>query len=191
MDWYEKLNQYFPVEEMKSKQHMESLLKEKKDVYFKEEGPHHVLMYAEFKHFVFVDYLFVSKDARGQGLGKKLMKFLQDKNKPILLEVEPVDVNDEDTAKRLYFYKRIGFKHADKIGYERKSLATGEVTTMEILYWSPTNASEEEIYEAMKTIYEDIHTYKDEEFYKGKYEDVEQVLSIDEKNKENILKSLD
>lgn len=27
--WYEKLAEYFPVEEMKSKQHMELLLKEK------------------------------------------------------------------------------------------------------------------------------------------------------------------
>ena len=32
MHWYEKLNQYFPVEEMKSKEHMETLLKDRPDI---------------------------------------------------------------------------------------------------------------------------------------------------------------
>ncbi len=69
MHWYEKLNQYFPVEEMKSQEHLESLLKERSDIYHKDEGQYHVLMYAELDDFIFIDYLFVSKDARGQGLG--------------------------------------------------------------------------------------------------------------------------
>ncbi|MFP3421940.1 GNAT family N-acetyltransferase, partial [Bacillus sp. SIMBA_161] len=43
MNWYEKLNQYFPVQEMKSKEHMDTLLKEKGSVYYKDEGPYHVL----------------------------------------------------------------------------------------------------------------------------------------------------
>ncbi|GAA3314044.1 hypothetical protein GCM10020331_005640 [Ectobacillus funiculus] len=55
--------------------------------------------------------------------------------------------------KRLYFfYKREGFEHAMSIGYRRRSLATKEVNTMEILYWAPNKASEELIYEAMKNI---------------------------------------
>ncbi|MCY7602794.1 GNAT family N-acetyltransferase, partial [Bacillus altitudinis] len=29
MNWYEKLSEYFPIEEMKSKEHMEALLKER------------------------------------------------------------------------------------------------------------------------------------------------------------------
>ncbi|MDP4171403.1 MAG: GNAT family N-acetyltransferase, partial [Bacillota bacterium] len=53
MHWYEKLNQYFPVEEMKSQEHMETLLKEHPEIYHKDEGPHHVLMYVELDHFVF------------------------------------------------------------------------------------------------------------------------------------------
>ena len=76
MHWYEKLNQYFPVEEMKSKEHMESLLKERSDIYHKDEGQYHVLMYAEFDSFIFIDYLFVSSESRGQGLGHKLIEKL-------------------------------------------------------------------------------------------------------------------
>ncbi|RLQ97186.1 GNAT family N-acetyltransferase [Falsibacillus albus] len=186
MHWYEKLNQYFPVEEMKSKEHMESLLKEKSDIYHKDEGPLHVLMYVESDEFVFIDYLFVSKDARGQGLGHKLIEKLKAKNKPIILEVEPVDYEDTDTEKRLRFYKREGFEHATSIGYRRRSLATNEINAMEILYWAPNDESEEQVYEAMKKTYEMIHTYNDEKFYGSSYQPVEEVLTYDEEQEKAV-----
>ena len=187
MNWYEKLNQYFPVEEMKSKEHMETLLKEKGNVYHKDEGPFHVLMYAEFPNFSFVDYLFVSKESRGMGLGKKTLQMLKDKNKPILLEVEPVNYEDTDSEKRLRFYAREGFEHASSIGYCRRSLATGEENSMEILYWAPNGESEEEIFDAMKKTYEDIHTYKDTHFYGESYDSVSDVLTFEEDSKKDVL----
>ncbi|MBA2174485.1 GNAT family N-acetyltransferase [Halobacillus locisalis] len=192
MNWYEKLNQYFPVEEMKSKEHMEALLKEKSNVYYKDEGEHHVLMYAEFDSFLFIDYVYVSTASRGQGLGHKLIKKMKAKGKPIILEVEPVDYDDTDSEKRLRFYQREGFVHAQSIGYSRKSLATNELNNMEILYWSPEDDSEEEIYEKMKEMYTEIHTYKDEEFYGKSYQPVDEVLTIDEnRDTEDILDELD
>ena len=191
MDWYEKLHQYFPLEEMKSQVHMETLLKEKGDIYHKDEGPHHVLMYVELEEFIFIDYLFVSKDARGQGLGHKLLDKLKKKNKSIILEVEPINYEDTDTEKRLKFYKREGFEHAQSIGYRRRSLATNEITEMEILYWSPTNEPEESIYDAMKKTYELIHTYKDKQLYGKSYQNVKEVLTFDdEKGNENILSDI-
>ncbi|MEQ2525741.1 N-acetyltransferase [Robertmurraya yapensis] len=191
MHWYEKLNQYFPVEEMKSQDHMETLLRERSDIYYKDESPLHVLMYAEFDYFVFIDYLFVSKDARGQGLGHKLIEKLKDKEKPIILEVEPVNYKDSDTEKRLKFYKREGFEHAKSIGYRRRSLATKEVNEMEILYWAPNNESEDVIYDAMKKTYESIHTYKDKQIYGKNYQPVEEVLTFEEDgNKADVLKDV-
>ncbi|UII57021.1 GNAT family N-acetyltransferase [Cytobacillus spongiae] len=184
MHWYEKLNQYFPVEEMKSKEHMETLLKERSEIYHKDEGQHHVLMYAELDQFVFIDYLFVSKASRGQGLGHKLITKLKEKGKPIILEVEPIDYEDSDSEKRLHFYKREGFEHAQSIGYRRRSLATNEINAMEILYWSPSNESEEVIYEGMKQTYELIHTYRDKHFYGASYQPVEEVLTY-EKDHDN------
>ncbi|WP_416151251.1 GNAT family N-acetyltransferase [Salipaludibacillus sp. HK11] len=183
MNWYEKLSQYFPIEEMKSKKHIDLLLKEKKEIYKKDESPLHVLMYVEMEDFTFIDYLFVSRDARGQGLGKKLLDKLKAKGKPIILEVEPVDYNDTDTEKRFRFYEREGFKHAESIGYHRRSLNTGQVNTLEILYWSPTDESEESIYQKMCQTYEVIHTYKDKEIYGESYEAVDKVLSYDEEVK--------
>lgn len=191
MHWYEKLNQYFPVEEMKSREHMETLLKERSDIYHKDEGPNHVLMYAELDDFVFIDYLFVSKNARGQGLGHKLIEKMKKKGKPIILEVEPVNYEDSDTGKRLYFYKREGFEHANSIGYERRSLATNEVNKMEILFWTPNKEPEELIYESMRKTYNKIHTYKDQHFYGESYQPVEEVLTFNENpQNQNILDEL-
>jgi GNAT superfamily N-acetyltransferase len=178
MNWYDKLNQYFPIEEMKSKEHIELLLKEKGEIYHKDEGKYHVLMYVELDDFIFIDYLFVSKDARGKGIGHELLEKLKSKEKTIILEVEPVDYEDTDTEKRQRFYKREGFRHAAAIGYRRRSLATGKVNEMEILYWSPGKESEEAIYENMKKTYNEIHTYKDVELYGEKYQNASEVLTI-------------
>ncbi|GGA74055.1 GNAT family N-acetyltransferase [Ornithinibacillus halotolerans] len=185
MDWYEKLNKYFPIEEMKSKEHMELLLKEKGDVYHKDEGPYHVMMYAEFDTFIFIDYVWVSAQSRGQGIGHKLIEKLKMRNKPIILEVEPIDYEDSDSEKRLHFYKREGFTHAQSIGYNRRSLATNEENVMEILYWSPNNESEEFIFEQMKKMYESIHTYKDKEIYGESYQPVDEVLTYDQERESN------
>ncbi|WP_025782846.1 GNAT family N-acetyltransferase [Sporosarcina sp. D27] len=188
MNWYEKLSEYFPIEEMKSKEHMDALLKDKHNVYRKDEGSKHVLMYVETESFVFVDYLFVSSASRGEGLGKKLLTQLKEKGKPILLEVEPVNYEDTDTEKRLRFYARENFHHASRIGYSRRSLATGEQTDLEILYWSPEDAEEETVYDAMKMTYEEIHTYKDDEFYGESYDPIDKVLTFRTEGKTNILK---
>ena len=191
MHWYEKLNQYFPIEEMKSKEHIQTLLKERSEIYHKDEGPNHVLMYVELDNFIFIDYLFVSKNARGQGLGHKLMEKMKHRGKPIILEVEPVNYGDSDTAKRLRFYKREGFEHAESIGYARRSLATNEINKMEILYWAPNNESEEIIFDAMKKTYNLIHTYKDKRFYGESYQPVEDVLTFNKETENgNILDNL-
>ncbi|MFC0015288.1 MULTISPECIES: GNAT family N-acetyltransferase [Allobacillus] len=176
MTWYEKLNEYFPIEEMKSKEHFEILLDEKGNIYHKDESEDHVLMYAEYEQFIFVDYVYVSSKARGKGIGKQLIGQLKTKGKPIILEVEPVDYEDTDTAKRLRFYERENFQHAKTIGYEKKSIATNEVNPLEILFWSPIDEDEELIYEKMKKTYVDIHTYKDKEIYGESYQPVDQVF---------------
>ncbi|SDZ00660.1 Acetyltransferase (GNAT) domain-containing protein [Evansella caseinilytica] len=182
MNWYDKLNQYFPVEEMKSREHMELLLQEKRAVYKKDEGKYHVMMYADMEDFIFVDYLFVSKEARGKGVGKQLLDKLKQRGKPIILEVEPIDYKDTDTQKRLRFYQREGFQHAKSIGYRRRSLETGEINELEILYWSPANESEVSIYNKMRHTYETIHTYKDLEVYGERYEPTEKVLSFNQEH---------
>ena len=191
MHWYEKLNQYFPIEEMKSQDHMETLLKERSDIYHKDESPNYILMYAELNSFIFIDYLLVLKNARGQRLGHKLIEKLKQKGKPIILEVEPINYEDSDSEKRLHFYKREGFEHAQSIGYQRRSLATKEINGLEILYWAPNHESEKMIFEAMKKTYNLIHTYKDQHFYGESYQPVHEVLTFSkEPENHNLLDNL-
>ena len=190
MHWYEKLNQYFPIVEMKSKEHMETLLKERSDIYHKDEGPNHIVMYVELDSFIFIDYLLVSSQTRGQGLGHQLIEKLKQRDKPIILEVEPVNYEDSDTAKRLHFYKKEGFKHAQSIGYHRRSLATKEINSLEILYWAPDEESEKTIYEAMKETYDLIHTYRDKDFYGESYQPVDEVLIFNQKKENNLFDQL-
>ncbi|MFD1708785.1 GNAT family N-acetyltransferase [Siminovitchia sediminis] len=185
MNWYKKLNEYFPAEEMKSKEHMDKLLNEMGNIYHKDEGPYHVLMYAEFDNFVFIDYIWVSSEARGQGIGHSLIEKMKKKNKPILLEVEPIDYDDSDTEKRLRFYHREGFVHAKSIGYSPRSLATNEQVDLEILYWSPKeNESEEDIFKRVQTMYKTIHTYKTKELYGKPKPIVDEVVTFDEQQNE-------
>ena len=144
-------------------------------------------MYVEAEDFVFVDYLFVSDEARGQGLGHQLVKKLKKKGKPIILEVEPINYKDSDTKKRLKFYRREDFKHATSIGYRRLSLATREVNAMEILYWAPNNEGEDVVYQALVRTYNKIHTYKDLQFYGESYEPVDEVVQLNlEQKRKNL-----
>lgn len=180
MHWYDALNLYFPVEEMKSREHIETLLEERGHFYRVDHSEDHVLLYVEGEDFVFVDYLLVQASARGKGLGATLLDRLKAKNKPILLEVEPADYEDTDTIKRHRFYEREGFQHAESVRYRRRSLATREVNELEILYWAPDGeTSEEEVYEHMRATYEHVHTWRDEEFYGERYQPVDEVLTLE------------
>ena len=179
MPWYETLNEYFPVEEMKSREHVEALLRERSDVYRIDHGPTHVLLFVEGQDFVFVDYLLVSRAARGQGLGQKLLDRLKALGKPVLLEVEPEDYDDTDTVKRHRFYAREGFRRAEQVRYRRRSLATGEENELEILYWSPDpETTDADVHAHMTAIYEHVHTWRDREFYGASYQPAAEVLTL-------------
>jgi GNAT superfamily N-acetyltransferase len=191
MSWYKRLREYFPEEEMKSEEHINMLLNHGQKDYFLDNGKNHILLYAEKENFIFVDYLYVMGSARGNGTGKKILDKLKLKGKPIFLEVEPINETEEDSEKRLRFYKREGFKHANTVSYVKNSLATNKDVELEILYWSPEpdKQMDHEVLEGMKEIYRDLHTYKDEELYGGKYRPTEKALKIKE-NKSDILNEI-
>ena len=165
MDWFQRLNGYFPVEEMKAEEQLKALLKDKPNHYHKDESDLHIMMYAEDADFVFVDFLWVSENARGKGIGKKLIQQLKNKQKTIILEVEPVDERDEDTEKRLRFYFREVFKVSDRISYQFQALVSHTEIELDIMYWDEQEKTNEQLLDYMITIYEEIHSYKQKEIY--------------------------
>ena len=178
MSWFEELKSYFPEEEMKSKAQLDCLLKDRGDIYYKDEGPSHIMMYAAFPDFIYIDFLWVSEKSRGKGIGRKVIETLKAKNKPIIIEVEPIDEREPDTARRLRFYNKLNFKLAESIDYLFQAFLTESEIKLDLMYWSEGDISEKAIFEYMNTVYQEIHTYKVEEFYGVIPKSVEKVISF-------------
>ena len=179
MNWFQRLNEYFPVEEMKAKEQLEALLRDKPNQYYKDESDLHIMMYAEYTDFIFVDFLWVSEEARGRGIGKKLIQKLKDKKKTILLEVEPVNENDEDTEKRLRFYFREGFRVSKDLSYYFQALVSRSETKLDIMYWAEQEKTDQQLLDYMTIIYEDIHSYKQKEIYGYEPKPTGEVLTLE------------
>ncbi|MCS1351762.1 N-acetyltransferase [Mechercharimyces sp. CAU 1602] len=178
MNYYDRLNDYFPEQEMKDRDQLSDLIKEK-DFYFKDETEDYVLMYAEFSSFLFVDYILVDERARGKGVGSKVIEKLKNKGKTILLEVEPIDKQDEDTKKRIQFYERNGFVKADRIKYQRED-DDGNQFDMIIYYWTPVELTQEEVMDKMAKACEEIHNFRTKKYYGRVLADPDEVLELKE-----------
>jgi len=163
--WFSNLNEYFPAREMKSEEHMACLLKQKEHAYKIETDPEYTLVYYEEPEFLFIDYILISSSSRGNGLGSRLMGRIKQKNKPIILEVDPITPEDPESAKRVRFYERLHFSKAEAIQYIRNHPITGEKSEMDIFYWSPENVSDIWLLEMMKKVYEEVHAFQNQEFY--------------------------
>lgn len=181
-NWYQKLTDYFPANEMKSQEHMKALFDDKEGNYSKEESPQHVLVCLEKDDFIFIDYIWITNLSRGRGLGSRILDSLKRKNKPIILEVDPVDKSVPDTSKRVRFYEKNGFKEAQAIEYKRIHPVTKELNEMNILYWSPTPRSEQWVFNKMQIAYEQVHIYKAKEFYGKDPQSTKEVLFYKERS---------
>ena len=190
MNWYKMLRTYFPVEEMKSKEHIETLLKDKQHCYFLDYSADHVILFAEFEDFIFVDYVYVSSQSRGKGIGRKIINKLKQKKKTIILEVEPIIESNPDTKKRVQFYKRENFKLSQNIHYNKNSLLTGEKVQLNIMYWPPQQESELSVFSKVIRMYEEIHTYKDKEIYGHEHAKAHQVLQYHEEKSGVVSKAM-
>ncbi|SMO92336.1 GNAT family N-acetyltransferase [Melghirimyces algeriensis] len=176
MDWYNRLNDYFPKEEMKKYSHLRDLIQDQ-DMYHKEETEDYLLLYGEFSSFVFVDYLLVNQKRRGSGVGSKVIRNLKEKRKPILLEVEPADPQVADTQKRIHFYRKNGFQVADQIHYEREA-DNGETFSLNIHYWTPKPVPQAKIYHMMSKACHHIHNFRSEQHYGRIQADPDEVLEL-------------
>jgi GNAT superfamily N-acetyltransferase len=179
-DWYSKLRGYFPEKEMKSKEHFEILFQDNKQSYKLLEGPDHVVVYFEQSDYLFIDYILVSGSSRGKGRGSIILNELKQKGKAIILEVEPASVEDPESEKRIRFYEKNSFLKKDSIGYERIHVVTKELNKMDIFCWSPVPATQQWVYDRMKDVYAEVHTYKVRELYGCNPQPVSEVLWLKE-----------
>jgi GNAT superfamily N-acetyltransferase len=174
MNWYNKLNDYFPQQEMKKEEHIRDLIQDQ-EAYHKEETKDYIVLYAEYPDFIFIDYFLVTSQERGKGLGSRILDQFKAKNKIILLEVEPPDIEDVDTERRLAFYKRNGFRIANHIEYERED-EKGESFFMDILYWPAGEVSQKVIMDRMAKACRTIHNFRAKAHYGREIANPEEVL---------------
>ncbi len=177
MNWYEKLTSYFPDEEMKTKEHMDILFTEQPG-YKKDESDDHLLIYLENEDFLFIDYILITGKKRGAGIGSNLIRSLKEKEKPIILEVDPPEPSDPDTINRIRFYNRHDFSQARSIDYRRRHPITKKPNIMDVLCWSPSTVNDQWIFTKMGIIYEQVHAYKAEELYGVPIQRTHEVLSF-------------
>ncbi|NQF12844.1 GNAT family N-acetyltransferase [Brevibacillus sp. HB1.3] len=175
MDWYDRLNEYFPEYEMKKEGQIQALIRET-DIYHKVDTDKFLLLYAEFPTFIFIDYLLINPATRGQGIGTKVIQTLKKRGKDIILEVEPIDRNDEDSIKRVHFYQKNGFVKADRIQYSWEE-ENGETYEMKIYYWSPhDDLPQEVVLGNMSKACQEIHNFRAHQYYGRNIANPDEVL---------------
>ena len=175
--YYRRLNDYFPAQEMKHPQHLRDLI-ENLPYYQKTETPDYLVLYAQFHDFLFVDYLLVSAQTRGNGIGSKVIEQLKSDGIPIVLEVEKPDPANPDTVLRRNFYKRHGFVGSPSIRYRRKDKA-GAPFELDILYWSPNGKlADQTVMNMMARVCRQVHNHNAADYYDGLPADPQKVLSL-------------
>ena len=67
-----------------------------------------LILYWDFGAYIYVEHFCVEPSMRGHGLGTLILAELAKKNKPIILEIDPL--TDDVAIRRKGFYERCGFK---------------------------------------------------------------------------------
>lgn len=143
--------------------------------YHKSETDEYVVTFAEYETFIFIDYLLVNSSLRSRGVGRRILNAFKRRNKTIILEVESPTLDDQDTIRRIQFYKKHGFQKAEHILYTLAD-EEGEPYCMDVFYWSPKQISERDIMSEMTIICREIHNFKSKKYYGRLVADPTEVL---------------
>lgn len=74
-----------------------------------QKNPFAILVFWDFEHCRYVEYFALATNARGNGSGTQILKnFIAENHVPVVLEIEPPELNEINT-RRLRFYQKLGF----------------------------------------------------------------------------------
>lgn len=112
----------------------------------------------EFDDFNFIEHFAVDKELRGNGIGSRFIKeFLNKSTKKTILEVEYPE--DEISARRIEFYKRMGMKVND-YEYVQPPLQKGkELLPLKIMSY-PDKLHESQFNYIRKELYDNVYKFK-------------------------------
>lgn len=174
MDWYDRLSDYFPDQELKARGQIRDLLTHHA-AYHKQETDDYLLLYADFPDFIFIDYLLVSPKTRGRGVGGQVIEHLKSYGKRLIAELEPINPKRPATEKRVHFYEKHGFQHASHIAYTRYD-EDEKPNSMDVFYWSPTPIPEKTALKDMFRVCEELHNFRALKYYGREVANPDEVL---------------
>ncbi|ADL06113.1 GNAT family N-acetyltransferase [Lacrimispora saccharolytica] len=106
---------------------------------------------------VFLEHLATAEACRGKGYGKQLVQeVMNETEKPVFLEIEPVTEKDPMTRSRASFYSRLGF-HANTFPYEQMPLKPVDRPTPLWIMSYGKPVTEKEFWPYKKEIYELVY----------------------------------
>ncbi len=151
----------FPVTEMRTYEGQKALLENGYyQLYGARDKEGKVLAFIgawEIDDFIFVEHFAVDSSLRGQGLGARMLhKFIEEKRKAVILEVE---LPDTKTAKRrIRFYERVGF-YLNEYGYLQPPMREGNpLLPLQIMTW-PEKIDEKEFLYYRERLYKIVYNY--------------------------------
>lgn len=154
---YQILEDSFPEDERGTYKQEKSFLEEEAytiHVYKEEDQVLGFISSWEMHDFTYVDHFAIHEEARGMGLGSKIIKEVDRTNdKPICLEVEYPET--EIAARRINFYKRNGLFLND-YNYVQPPLSPGKNPCDFLIMTSQRKLTGEEFASMSKSIYKNV-----------------------------------
>ena len=102
--------QSFPLHEQREAPSQEAILADDAyhfDLIWEEKTFTGLILYWETMDFIYVEHLCIAQEKRGKGCGQQVLSFLKNRQKPIVLEIDPP--SDAISIRRKGFYQRCGF----------------------------------------------------------------------------------
>lgn len=100
----------FPFHEQREKESQKEILQDKEYCFglvYDREVFVGLVLYWETEDFIYVEHLCIAPDMRNKQYGQKVLAFLEQKKKTVILEIDPPV--DEISKRRKAFYERCGF----------------------------------------------------------------------------------
>lgn len=153
----------FPITELRTKEEQRKLLQEECYRLYgirKDDGFAAVFATWEIEDFLYIEHFAVKEEFRNGGYGGELLdKLLEEKGRPMVLEVEVPE--DEMTIRRIGFYERHGLVYND-YPYLQPPMRKGQ-DMLPLRFMTKPGAVDEKTYERYKKqIYRIVYKYEGE-----------------------------
>lgn len=121
-----------------------------------EEQPIGFISFWEFNRFRYVEHFAIQAQMRNKKYGRQVMEILQQSSLAIVLETE--EPENETAARRIDFYRRLGFVTSDKTYMQPPYRSDGENIKMRLMFWGKINA-ESNFEEVRDIIYKNVYQH--------------------------------